>query len=312
VLASIAWLGHSRAAEDYPSRQVRIIVPAGAGGVTDIVARIVADKLSERFGKAFFVENISGAGGIIGTQTVARADPDGYTLLVVSPSHTANPSLYSKLPYDTNRSFAPVTMLTKIGLVLCVPAGSAAHSVADLIADAKAAPAAYASIGVGSLGHLAAELFRVRAGISLTNITYRAVPAAETAVLRGEVSMFFDAATTAIPQIFGGEVKALAVTTAHRLAKLPDIPTVAEAGLTDYDVTGWNGIVAPAKTPPEIIDRLNKAIVTILNEDDVRARLEKLEMEPAGEKPEEFGAAISADIEKWARLIHQANIGPLE
>jgi tripartite-type tricarboxylate transporter receptor subunit TctC len=295
-------------ATDYPARAIKIVVPAGAGGITDILARILADRMGHDFGRSVIVENRPGAGGLIGTEAVVRSDPDGYTLLMAFPSLAANPSLYAKMPYNTEQDLAPVTMVANLNLIVTVPNSSPAHSIKELIAEAKTSRSTYASQGVGTLSHLANALFGVMAGIELTHITYRGLPQAEAAILSGEVSMFFDAAITALPQVKAGTVRALAVTSPKRLSAVPELPTVAEAGVPGYEVTGWNGILVPAATPRPIVDRLNAEIVHILQDEDVRKRLREVELEPIGNTPEEFAAILHSDIQKWRDVVRQAGI----
>ena len=218
-------------AQAYPAKPIRIVVPSGPGGITDIVARIVGNRLSERMGQPVLIDNKSGASGIIGTEVVARAQPDGYTLLMVYPSHPVNPSLKAQLPYDTIRDFAPVTTLTTVSLVLLVPPTLPARSVQELIALAKRDRLTFASVGSGSLAHLGAELFRSKAGIEITHVPYRSSPAAQQALMSGEVSMFFDTPITAVPLAKDGRLRALGVSTIKRSELLPDVPTIAEAGV---------------------------------------------------------------------------------
>lgn len=297
-------------AQDWPSRPVRIVVPTGAGGITDILARILAQRLSDRLGQQFVVDNRPGASGIIGTEHVARSRPDGYTLLMVFPSHPVNPSLKRRLPYDTERDLAPVTMVTMVTPVLVVPPALPARDVAELIALARRERLTFASVGVGSLGHLTAELFRITAGVEITHVPFRGVPEVQTALLRGEVSMFFDTPTTAVPMVREGRLRALAVGTVARSPVLPGVPTVAESGLPGFEVFGWNGILAPAGTPRPIIERLNTAIHAVLREPEVRRQLAEQGAEAAPNSPEEFAARISADIAKWAHVVREAGIRP--
>src|SRR5258708_23330481 len=253
ALLSLVAAARSAKAQAYPSKMVKIIVPSGPGGITDIVARIVASRLSERMGQTFLVDNKGGAGGIIGTEVVARAPPDGYTLLMVYPSHPVNPGLKLHLPYDTIRDFAPVTTLTTVSLVLVVPPSLPARSVQELIALSKRDRLTFASVGSGSLAHLGAELFRVKAGIELTHVPYRSAPAAQQALMGGEVSMFFDTPITSVPLVKDGRLRALGVSTRTRSDLLPDVPTIEVAGVPGYEVLGWNRILAPAATPEPIL-----------------------------------------------------------
>src|SRR5450759_4708826 len=223
-----------------------MIVPTGAGGVTDILARLVGKSLTDQLGQPVVIENRPGAGGTIGTRSVAQAEPDGYTLLMVFPSHAANPALYASLPYDSEKDFAPISMVTRVSEILLVPNSSPAKSVKEFVELARTQELNYASVGVGSLAHLATELFLSSAGIKITHIPYRGVPQAQQAVMTGEVAAFFDTPVTALPQVRAGTVRALGVSTSKRLAVAPDIPTIAEAGVPGYEVIGWNGVLAPA------------------------------------------------------------------
>jgi tripartite-type tricarboxylate transporter receptor subunit TctC len=297
-------------AQDYPIRPIKMIVPTGAGGVTDILARLVGKSIGDQLGQPVVIDNRSGAGGILGTRAAAQADPDGYTLLMVFPSHAANPALYIKLPYDSERDFAPISMVTKVSEILLVPNSSPAKSVPEFIALARKEQLNYASVGVGSLAHLATELFLSMAGVKMTHIPYRGVPQAQQAVMTGEVAAFFDTPITALPQIRAGAVRALGISTRQRLAVEQELPTIAESGLPDYEVTGWNGVLAPANTPRPIIDKLNKAIVEALETPEIEKLLHEQGLEPAGNSPEEFAAVMHSDIAKWIRVTREAGIQP--
>jgi tripartite-type tricarboxylate transporter receptor subunit TctC len=297
-------------AQDYPNRTIRIIVPVGVGGITDILARLVGRSISDQLGQPVIIDNRTGAGGIIGTRAVAQAEPDGYTLLMVFPSHAANPALYASLPYDSEKDFAPISMVTKVSEILLVPNSSPAKSVKQLIELARKGQLNYASVGVGSLAHLATELFLAMAGVKMTHIPYRGVPQAQQAVISGEVAVFFDTPITALPQVRAGAVRALGISAARRLDVAPEIPTIAEAGVPGYEVTGWNGILAPAHTPQPIIDKLNKTIVEALRTPELEKLLRDQGLEPAGNSPEEFAQLMHADIEKWIRVTREAGIKP--
>jgi tripartite-type tricarboxylate transporter receptor subunit TctC len=296
--------------QDYPARTIKIIVPTGVGGITDILARLVGKSISEQLGQSVIIDNRGGAGGTIGTRAVAQAEPDGYTLLMVFPSHAANPALYASLPYDSEKDFAPVSMVTKVSEILLVPTTSPAKSVQQLVELARKEQLNYASVGVGSLAHLATELFLITAGVKMTHIPYRSVPEAQQAVIKGEVAMFFDTPITALPQIRAGTVRALGISTSKRLGVAAEIPTIAEAGFAGYEVIGWNGVLAPANTPRPIIDKLNKTIVEALKTPEIEKLLTEQGLEPAGNSPEEFAALMHADIEKWKRLTREAGITP--
>ncbi len=297
-------------AQDYPNRTIKMIVPTGAGGITDILARMVARSMSDQLVQAVVIENRTGAVGTIGTRAVAQAEPDGYTLLMVFPSHAANPALYASLPYDSEKDFTPISMVTRVSEILLVPNSSPAKSVKAFIELAREQPLNYASVGVGSLAHLATELFLSSAGMKMTHIPYRSVPEAQQAVMTGQVSAFFDTPVTALPQIRAGTVTALGISTSRRLTIAPNIPTIAEAGLPGYEVVGWNGVLVPAHTPRPIIDRLNAAIQVALKAPEMTKLLSEQGIEPAGNSPEEFAIAMHADIEKWKRVCRDAGIKP--
>ncbi len=297
-------------AEEYPTRTIKMIVPTGAGGITDILARLIGKHISEKLGQPVIIDNRTGAGGTIGTRAVAQAEPDGYTLLMVFPSHAANPALYAKLPYDSEKDFAPISMVTKVSEILLVPNTSPAKTVKEFVELARKEPLNYASVGVGSLAHLSMALFLSTAGVKITHVPYRSVPQAQQAVMTGEVAAFFDTPITALPQVKAGTVRALGISTAKRLAVAPEIPTIAEAGLAGYEVVGWNGVLAPAGTPRPIIDKLNKVIVDALKTPEMEKLLLEQGLEGAGNSPEEFAALMHADIEKWKRVTREAGIEP--
>lgn len=298
------------AAETYPTRPVRLVVPTGSGGITDILARIVAEKLRGGLGQQIVIDNRAGASGIVGSAIVAKAAPDGYTLLMVFPTHPVNPSLHKDLPYDTVRDFAPVTMVGSVKLVLLVNPSLPAKSVRDLIALARdrTTQLNYGSVGAGSLGYLAGELFASLAGIKITHVPYKGVPQVQSALISGEVQIYFDAPITAIPQVKSGRLNALGVTTKTRIDVLPGVPTIAEAGVPGYEVVGWNGIVAPARTPRAIIERLHREIVKTLLLPDVVAQFAAQGVDAVGNTPEEFGLIIKADIEKWGNVIRRSSM----
>lgn len=310
VIAAL-WLAGTATtvAQDYPNRTIKIIVPTGAGGITDLLARMIGDGISKQLGQAVIIENRPGAGGTIGTRLVAQAAPDGYTLLMVFPSHAANPALYAHLPYDSEKDFAPISMVTKVSEIMLVPPSSPAKSIPEFIGLARKQQLTYASVGVGSLAHLSMELFLSTAHLKMTHVPYRSVPEAQQALLSGQVAAFFDTPITALPQIKAGTVRALGITSSKRLANAPEIPTIAET-LPGYEVTGWNGLLAPANTPKPIIDKLNKAVVTSLNSPEVTKLLAEQGLEPAGNSPDEFAQLMHADIEKWKRVTRDAGIEP--
>jgi tripartite-type tricarboxylate transporter receptor subunit TctC len=312
LFATALWLAGTAApmAQDYPTHAIKIIVPTGVGGITDLLARMIGNSISDQLGQPVIIDNRPGAGGTIGTRLAAQSPPDGYTLLMVFPSHAANPALYLHLPYDSEKDFAPISMVTKVSEILLVPNSSPAKSVPEFIELARKGQLNYASVGVGSLAHLATELFLATAGVKMTHIPYRSVPEAQQAVMSGGVAAFFDTPITALPQIRAGTVRALGGSTSTRLAIAPEIPTIAEAGLPGYEVTGWNGLLAPANTPRPIVDRLNKVVVTALQSPEIEKLLAEQGLEPAGNSPEEFARLMHADIEKWIRVTRDAGIQP--
>src|SRR5436190_6852699 len=296
--------------ETFPSKPVQLIVPLGPGGINDIISRLIAAKLTESWGQPVIVVNKPGAGGIIGSEAVTKAAPDGYTILMVYSSHMVNPSLYSKLPYDSVRDFAPITLVNTVNLVLTVSPTVPVNSVQELIALAKAKPGTlnFGTSGIGSLGHLAALRFAKAAGIDVVHVPYKSAPEVITAMLRGDASFYFDSPITALPFIRSGKVKALAVTSAARSSVMPDVPTIVEAALPGFEVLGWNGLLAPAGTPKPTIDKLNADIVRILRRQEVVDQLKERGVDVVGNSPEDFATRISADIAKWRDIIVAAGI----
>ena len=297
-------------AQVYPAKPIQLVVPLGPGGINDIISRMIAQRLTESLGQSVIVVNKPGAGGIIGSEAVAKAAPDGHTILMVYSSHMVNPSLYAKLPYDTIRDFAPITLVNTVNLVLTVGAAVPATSVGGLIALAKARPGElnYGTIGIGSLGHLAGIRFVKAADVDIVQVPYKSAPEVTTALLRGDATLYFDSPITALPFIRSGKVRALAVTSAARSSVLPDVPTLAEAGLPGFEVVGWNGLLAPAGTPWPIIEKLNTEIVRILRSAEVIALLKEQGVDVVGDTPEEFAGVIRTDIEKWQGIIKAAGI----
>jgi tripartite-type tricarboxylate transporter receptor subunit TctC len=299
------------AAETYPSRPVRLIIPSGAGGITDIIGRVIAPKLTDSLGQQVVVDNRPGASGVIGSQIVAKSAPDGHTLLMVFPSHPVNQSLYRDIPYDTVRAFAPVTLVSAVSPVLIVGSQFPAKSTQELITLARAKPGTlnHASVGKGSMGHLGAELLRTMAGIRFAQVTYKGSPQALTAVISGEVSFYLiGSAGTVVPHAKAGRIRALGVGARQRLAVLPDVPPIADA-LPGYEARGWNGILAPAGTPRPIVDRLNREIVKIVRSPEFAQVLAGEGATAVGNTPAEFDAVIRADVKKWARIVKEAGIG---
>ena len=300
------------AADDYPSKAVRIVTAAAPGGGTDFVARVMNAQLSDRLGQPVVIDNRGGAGGTVGTEIVAKAPADGYTILMVFVNFAIHPSLYQKLPYDSVRDFAPLSTLAATPLVLVVQPQLSARSVRELIALGKT-PASrlnYAAPGVGSLGHLAGELFKNMTGVDMVHVAYKGGGPAITAVIAGEVQAYFSTMPAALAQVKAGRLRALGVTGSKRVASEPSIPTIAESGVPGYDVTGWFGAMAPAQTPRAVIARLNRDIVAALAAPEIRERMAAEGIEPGGSTPEQFSAIIKSDIAKWTRLVHEAKIKP--
>jgi tripartite-type tricarboxylate transporter receptor subunit TctC len=312
-LALLIWIAATGLcrAEDYPVRAIHMIVPTGAGGITDVLARLVSDRLSDVTGQSVIVEDRPGAGGISGTEYVARARADGYTLLFAFPSHAINPGLYRKLPYDTINDFEPVTMVSVFPCVLDVRPDFPARTLRDLIALAKAqsGPLNYASVGNGSLAFLSAELFGQEAGIRLVQVPFAGTPQANAALMSGEVDIFFDTPVTSLPLIRAGKVRALGVTSRNRQISLPDVPSVSET-VRGYEALGWNGVLAPKGTPNAIVGRLNQLLVAILHAPAMHEELTERGVQVVGDTQAEFGAAIRSETAKWAAVIQKAGIQP--
>jgi tripartite-type tricarboxylate transporter receptor subunit TctC len=308
--ASLCSPAASADGDPYPSRAVRIIVPFAAGGPPDVIARIVAQKLSERLGQQFYVEDRPGAGGNTGNADAARAAPDGYTLLMMSTGFIVNVSLYSKLPYDPVRDFSPVSLLCSSPNVITVHPSVPAHSVRELIDVIRAAPGkySYAQPSTGSTPHLSGELFKQRFGLDLVMVPFNGASLAVNSTLAGQTPVAFTAVPPAAGAIKGGALRGLAVTSAHRIAALPDVPTMAEAGVPDQEAETLNGVLVPAGTPPEIVARLHREIAAVIALPDVQERLVTLGFTPLTTTPDEFAARIRTEMEKWDRVIREAKI----
>ena len=309
LLAAMVCATSAVAQDKWPSKPITYVVPFAAGGTTDVLARIIGQKLSVALGQPVVIDNRAGAGGNIGSDFVAKAAPDGYTILggTIS-SHAINASLYPKMPYDAVKSFVPITLIGTNPLVLIVPPSSKATTLKDLIAQAKAKPGmTFASAGNGTSQHLSGEMLKSAAGIDITHVPYKGSGPAIQDLMGAQVDMMFDTTVVAAPQIKAGKVRPLAVTSTKRLKGF-DIPTMAEAGLPGYEVTSWQGIFAPAKTPPAIVARLNSEIVKILNMPDVRERMEQLGVDPVANTSDEFAAFQKAEIAKWAKVVKEGNV----
>ncbi len=294
----------------FPERVIKIVVPQAAGGGTDAIARILAQEMTKDLGVSVIVENKGGAGTILGTQAVVASEPDGYTLLMGTFASAVNSSLVAKLPYDARRDLAPVALLARAFNIVVVNPKSSLHSVADLIAAAKAEPGklSFGTYGTGTSAHLGGELFKSLAGVSMTAVPYRGSAPALTDLLGGQIQVMFTTVSSAAALIEGGQLRALAMTSAERSPAFPKLPTVAEAGVPGYVLENWYGLFAPGKTPPDIIDRLNRAVGKALQSDAFRkiAANEGLVMVPA--PPEEFARYFRDEEERWRKVIHDAGI----
>jgi len=313
VLAGVAAArcAGAAAAEDYPSRPLRLIVPFAAGGGNDTVARTLALRLGDRLGQPVVVDNRGGAGGVLGAELAARAPADGYTLFLGGVgSHAINPTLHAHLPYDAVRDFAPVALVAVAPLILVVHPSLPVHSVPELIrfARERPQPLAFASNGNGSSAQLAAELFNAMAGLSMTHIPYKGLSPALADLLTGQVQLMFSSMVAILPQVRAGRLRALAVTGRRRSALLPELPTIAETGLSGYEASSWYGVLVPAGTPRPVVLRLNAAIGRTLQEPDVQARLAADGAEAAGGTPEEFAGHIAAESARLGRLIRSIGI----
>jgi tripartite-type tricarboxylate transporter receptor subunit TctC len=292
-------------AQDYPTKSVRIVVPFAAGGPADLYARVLAQHLSDTLKQSFVVENRPGAGSIIGTDAVAKAAPDGYTLLMMSNTHTTNESLIPNKPFQLMRDFVAVAPVNYSDLVMVVHPSVAANSLSEFIALAKSKPGAlnYASSGPGTPYHMAGELFKAMSGADIVHVPYKGSSGARTDIIGGQVQMMFDAITTMTANVQAGQVKALGTTGLKRSSVLPNVPTVAEAGVPGYEATIWLGIMAPAATPKPVIDKLNAEINKVISRADIKEAWAKQGAEPMAMNSDEFERYLRKDIEKWAHVV---------
>ena len=306
VLAAVlAAVSFSTAADEYPSRPVKIVVPFAAGGPADVYARYLAQRLGETMGQSFVVEDRPGGGSVVGTEVVAKSAPDGYTLLLMSNTHTVNESLMPNKPFALMRDFTPVAPINYSDLVLVVNPAVKANTLAELIALAKAEPGKlnYASSGPGTPYHMAGELFKAMAGLDIVHVPYKESSGARTGVLGGQVEMMFDAVTVMNEHVKAGKVRALATSGKVRSSVMPNVPTLSEAGVPGYEATIWLGLIAPAKTPPAIVERLNAEITKIVQRPDTQAEWAKQGATPMTMTPAAFGKFLDDDIVKWARIV---------
>jgi tripartite-type tricarboxylate transporter receptor subunit TctC len=309
-IAALPALSRLARAQSYPARTVRVIVPYSPGGPTDVCARLIAQKLSDRLGKQFYVEDITGAGGNIGTGQAARTAPDGYTILITVNSYVINPTLYDKVPYDPLKDFETVTQVAIFQSAMFVHPSVPARTVSQLVALIKANPNKYsfASPGFGTPSHLLGEQFRVTANVDLVHVPYGGSGSAVTSVVGANPPIGFAALSAALPFIQDGQLRALAVMSQHRSQALPDLPTIAEAGYPDLDGDAWVGVLVPAGAPNDVTARLYQEIVNIIDEPDTKERLAALGLEPVGNSPEQFSAQLKVEMAKWTKIIRAANV----
>jgi tripartite-type tricarboxylate transporter receptor subunit TctC len=310
VAGTLAAVACAAGAQNYPARPVKLLVPFAAGGVADITARVLSQKMSGTIGQQVLVENRPSAGGIVASEAVAKAEPDGYTLLFITNGNAVSASLFKSLPYDTVKDFAPISTVGFFDLVLVVDSASKVGSVRELIALAKANPSKFniGTINPGSTQNLAAELFKSMAGLDAQVVPFKATPAVITALKGNDVQAALEILAPVLGQIRGGTLKALAVTSDKRFAGLPGVPTVAESGVPGYQASSWNGVAAPAKTPKAVIDRLNREVNTALAAPEVRSRLQELGVEARAGTPEALRALLVSEIAKWKAVIERAKI----
>jgi tripartite-type tricarboxylate transporter receptor subunit TctC len=294
----------------YPNRPIRFVVPYPPAGGTDIVARIVADPLAAVLGEPIIIENRGGAAGILGTDIVAKSAPDGYTILFTLSSHTINPKLYDKLPFDVEKDFVPISLAALIPQILVANPSLPANTIRELIALAKSEPGKlnYASVGTGSPGHIAGELFKLKTGVDMVHVPYKGGGPAVTDTLAGQVQLLFVSLPAALQHVRAGRLKALAVTSDQRSLAAPEVPTIAESGVPDCVVNSWYGALAPAKTPPEIVARLQAAFAQVLARPEVKAKLFQQGAEATASTSAEFERRIRAELKQWDYVIHEAKI----
>ena len=300
----------SAAVRLYPVKAIRFIVASPPGGAADAVTRVIGPKLAEAWSQPVVIDNRPGANGIIGAEMTARAAPDGYTIVMAAAGLAVNPSLYTRVPYDPVRDFAPVTQAVSVPNVLVVHPSFAAVNIAELVAAARAGTVTFGSAGKGTSGHLALELFQMASGVRFAHVPYRGGSLALADLMGAQVQALFSIAVLAMPHVRTGRLRGLAVTGATRSRSAPDLPTVAESGYAGFEVTGWFGVLAPAKTPDGIIAKLNTEIVRALRTQEVESRLLAQAADPVGSMPNEFRAHIAAETRKWARVIQQTRIRP--
>ena len=297
-------------AQSFPNKPIKLVVPYSPGGGADTTARLIAPKLQEALGETVVIDNRPGAGGVIGDETVAKAAPDGYTLLIGAFAHAVNPSLLPKMPFKTPDDFAPISLLVTVPELMVITPSHPAKTVAELVAMAKAQPGKlfYASSGNGTAQHLAAELFKLRTGTDIGHVPYKGGGPAVADVAAGHVPFYFGNMSAALPQARANRVRALAVTVAERSPAAPDVPTLAEAGVKDCEISEWNALLAPAGTPQPVLDRLHAEVAKIMRMDDIKAKFADLGEESIGSTPQELATFLRAEMAKWAEVVKAANI----
>jgi tripartite-type tricarboxylate transporter receptor subunit TctC len=306
LLGALAFTQATGHAQDWPNRPVQIVVSSGAGGAADIVARMIAEKLGPAIGQPVVIENRTGAGGHVGAAAVARANPDGYTLLMSgSPTHSVGPHLFKNLPYDPMRDVPPVAMVGVAHNLLVVNAASPVRSVAELVQLAREKPGTvtYSSAGIGTSGYLAAELLKHTAGLDMSHVPYKSGPEAVTGVLTGSVTFLFFTLPSVLPQVESGKLRALAIASATRSALVPNVPTIVEAGFKDFDVIAWYALFAPRGTPEPVVSRLSAEIEKIVARDDMRAQMARLGAEPRYLSPKALTDFVAIESPKWGELL---------
>jgi tripartite-type tricarboxylate transporter receptor subunit TctC len=293
------------AAPTWPDRPIQLLIPYPPGGSADLLGRPLAMKLQERLGQNVVLEYKPGAGGTVASQALARAKPDGHTLILVLAAHAINASLYPKLPYDTRKDFAPVSLVANLPMIVAASSSLKANTIPELIAAAKAAPGklTFGSAGNGNTGHLAAEFFSAQAGIKMTHVPYKGSAGVVNAMLAGEIDLTFDSISTSWPQIKSGRMRALAVTGEKRASISPDVPTMIESGMPGFVINGWYAILAPAGTPAPVVERLSKEIASVLTLPDLRAQIMAGGYEPVGSTPQALGAHIEAELTRWSKVV---------
>lgn len=309
AVAALALAGAVHA-QDFPDHPIRLLIPYPPGGSADMLARPLTEKLQAELGQPVVLEYKAGAGGSIATAQLARAKPDGHTILMVLAAHAINPNLYPDLPYDTRKDFTPVSLVATLPLLVAAPKKTPADNMQELVSYAKANPGVltFASAGNGNTSHLAAEMFKSTADINMLHIPYKGSGPAVVALLAGDVSLMFDSISTSLPQVKADKLKALAVTGAKRSALLPDVPTVAESGFPDFVVNGWYGILAPAGTPKPVVDKLNKAFASAANDPAVKKQLAGYGYEVVASTPQEFSQHIDKELAQWQKIIKEAGV----